>query len=49
MLAIIDGYGDAATAWERFGRADTLVYVDLPLPVHYLAGDKRALIKRPVR
>ncbi len=32
---VIDGYGDTASAWERFGRADTLVYVDLPLPVHY--------------
>ena len=32
---IIDGYGDTASAWERFDRADTLVYVDLPLPTHY--------------
>jgi len=32
---IIDGYGDTVTAWERFSRADTLIYVDLPLPVHY--------------
>jgi hypothetical protein len=40
---IIDGYGDAATAWERFGRADTLVYVDLPLPVHYWRVTKRLI------
>ena len=32
---IIDGYGDTASAWERFDRADTLVYVDLPLLTHY--------------
>ena len=40
---IIDGYGDTATAWERFGRADTLVYVDLPLPVHYWRVTKRLI------
>src|SRR5947199_339038 len=28
---IIDGYGSTALAWERFARADTLVYIDLPL------------------
>jgi adenylate kinase family enzyme len=28
---IIDGYGGVAPAWERFAKADTLVYVDLPL------------------
>ena len=32
---IIDGYSDTASAWERFDRADALVYVDLPLPTHY--------------
>ena len=31
---IIDGYGCRPSAWERFASADTLVYVDLPLPVH---------------
>ena len=40
---IIDGYGDNTTAWERFGRADTLVYVDLPLPVHYWRVTKRLI------
>jgi len=28
---IIDGFGNVATAWERFAAADTLVYIDLPL------------------
>jgi adenylate kinase family enzyme len=32
---IIDGFGDAATAWERFAAADTLIHVDLPLWAHY--------------
>ena len=30
---IIDGFGGTETAWERFERADTLIHVDLPLPV----------------
>jgi len=32
---IIDGYGDTASAWERFSKADTLIFVDLPLRTHY--------------
>ncbi|MGH6665173.1 MAG: hypothetical protein ACREB2_09775 [Pseudolabrys sp.] len=40
---IIDGYGDTASAWERFGRADTLIYVDLPLPSHYWRVTKRLI------
>src|SRR5215470_18866689 len=40
---IIDGYGDTASAWERFGRADTFVYVDLPLPTHYWRVTKRLI------
>jgi len=32
---VIDGYGSAASAWERFAAADTLVYIDLPLLTHY--------------
>jgi hypothetical protein len=40
---IIDGYGDTNTAWERFGRADTLIYVDLPLPAHYWRVTKRLI------
>jgi adenylate kinase family enzyme len=31
---IIDGYGSLASAWERFAKADTLVYVDLPVATH---------------
>ena len=32
---IIDGFGCVKSAWERFSKADTLIYIDLPLPVHY--------------
>jgi adenylate kinase family enzyme len=38
---IIDGFGCVASAWERFGAADTLVYVDLPLFMHYWWVTKR--------
>ena len=38
---IIDGFGCVETAWERFARADTLVYVDLPLVTHYWRVSKR--------
>jgi adenylate kinase family enzyme len=47
---IIDGYGSVSSAWERFNRADTLVYVDLPLRSHYWGVTKRflkGLIKNP--
>ena len=40
---IIDGFGSVQSAWERFAEADTLVYVDLPLRVHYLWVTKRLL------
>jgi adenylate kinase family enzyme len=40
---IIDGYGSLATAWERFSKADTLVYVDLPLFTHYWWVTKRLI------
>lgn len=30
---IIDGFGDAKSAWERFAAADTLIHVDPPLAV----------------
>ena len=40
---IIDGYGDTASAWERFAAADTLVYLDLPLSLHYWWVTKRFL------
>ena len=32
---VIDGYASAASAWERFAVAHTLVYIDLPLFTHY--------------
>jgi adenylate kinase family enzyme len=38
---IIDGFGCVESAWERFSRADTLVYVDLPLVTHYWWVTKR--------
>jgi adenylate kinase family enzyme len=38
---IIDGFGCVPSAWERFAAADTLVYVDLPLALHYLWVTKR--------
>jgi hypothetical protein len=38
---IIDGFGCVASAWERFATADTLVYVDLQLVLHYLWVTKR--------
>jgi adenylate kinase family enzyme len=40
---IIDGFGCVASAWERFSAADTLVYVDLPLFIHYLWVTKRLI------
>ena len=45
---IIDGYGDIASAWERFAQADTLVYIDLPLITHHWQVTKR-LIKGQAR
>lgn len=38
---IIDGYGSVASAWERFAVADTLVYIDLPVAMHYWGVTKR--------
>jgi adenylate kinase family enzyme len=40
---IIDGFGCARSAWERFAAADTLVYIDLPLLTHYRWVTKRLL------
>ena len=40
---IIDGFGDMATAWERFAAADTLVYVDRPLSTHFRWVTKRLI------
>ncbi len=38
---ILDGFGCATSAWQRFAAADTLVYVDLPLATHYWWVTKR--------
>ena len=38
---IIDGFGCASSAWDRFSAADTLIYVDLPLFTHYRLVTKR--------
>jgi adenylate kinase family enzyme len=40
---IIDGFGCVVSAWERFSRADTLVYIDLPLITHYWWVTKRLI------
>ena len=40
---IIDGFGSEALSWERFVAADTLVYVDLPLLLHYAWVTKRLI------
>ena len=40
---IIDGFGSVASAWERFSRADTLVYIDLPLITHARWVTKRLI------
>jgi adenylate kinase family enzyme len=40
---IIDGFGTAASAFERFAAADTLIYIDLPLLVHYWWVSKRLI------
>jgi adenylate kinase family enzyme len=40
---IIDGFGDLETLWPRLDRADTLVFVDLPLYVHFWLVTKRLI------
>lgn len=40
---IIDGFDSVAAAWQRFAAADTLIYVDLPLPTHYWWVTKRLI------
>ena len=40
---IIDGFGSVSSAWERFSKADTLVYIDLPLIMHYWWVTKRLI------
>jgi adenylate kinase family enzyme len=38
---IIEGFGGIGPAWERFAQADTLIHVDLPLPIHLWWVTKR--------
>ncbi len=38
---IIDGFGDVESAWQRFSKADTLIYIDLPIFIHYWWVTKR--------
>lgn len=38
---IIDGFGSLDTVWKRLDRADTLVYLDLPVSRHYWWVTKR--------
>ena len=38
---IIDGFGSMETLWPRLDAADSLVFVDLPLSVHFLWVTKR--------
>jgi adenylate kinase family enzyme len=41
---IIEGYGDTATVLDRCSVADTLIHVDLPLPIHYWWVTKRLIM-----
>ena len=38
---LIDGFGSIETLWPRLNAADCLVYIDLPLPVHFWWVTKR--------
>lgn len=38
---IIDGFGSLDTVWERLSIADTLIYLDMPVPLHYWWVTKR--------
>ncbi|MEM9543234.1 MAG: adenylate kinase [Cyanobacteria bacterium P01_E01_bin.42] len=40
---VIDGFGSPDTLWPRLDAADTLVYLDLPLPIHFWWVTKRFL------
>jgi adenylate kinase family enzyme len=43
---IIDGFGSMETVWLQFNEADSLVFVDLPLYVHFWWVTKRLLTGR---
>ena len=40
---IVDGLGTLESFWHRIDAADTLIYVDLPYPIHYWWVTKRLL------
>lgn len=40
---IVDGFGSIETLWPRLDRADSLVFVDLPLYVHFWWVTKRMI------
>jgi adenylate kinase family enzyme len=40
---IIDGFGCMKTLWLRLDQADSLIFVDLPLPVHFWWVTKRLI------
>ena len=40
---IVDGFGCMETLWERLKAADTLIYVDLPLQIHFIWVTKRLI------
>ncbi|MCX2980272.1 adenylate kinase [Halieaceae bacterium IMCC14734] len=40
---LIDGYGCPETLWQRLDAADTLIHIDLPLPLHGWQVIKRLL------
>lgn len=41
---IIDGFGCMETLWQRLDEADSLVFVDLPLYVHFWWVTKRLIV-----
>ena len=40
---LIDGFGSLDTLWIRLDQAETLIYIDLPLPLHFWWVTKRFL------
>ena len=40
---IIDGFGGFEVLWQRLEAADTLIHIDLPLPVHAFLVTKRLI------
>jgi adenylate kinase family enzyme len=38
---IVDGYGTLSSTWERISAADTLVYIDLPVLLHFWGVTQR--------